>query len=204
MIEQIKQKPKLRRLVIWLMTPEKRPRPRLWLRLLRPLLHPAGGGTKILQSARLDIFPWKRFSVGRDVLIEDYTVINNGAGDVVLGNGVRIGIGSVVIGPVTFGDRVGLGQHVFVSGFNHGYADGSRDSNTQELVRKPVEIGAESHIGANSVVVAGVRIGTRCQIGAGSVVTKNIPDYSVAVGNPARVVKQYDFEQKAWVRVDHE
>lgn len=42
-------------------------------------------------------------------------------------------------------------------------------------------IGRESHIGANSVVVAGVTIGERCQIGAGSVVTKDIPAYSVAV-----------------------
>lgn len=62
-------------------------------------------------------------------------------------------------------------------------------------------IGRESHIGANSVVVAGVEIGERCQIGAGSVVTKNIPPYSVAVGNPARVIKRYDPEKQAWVKI---
>lgn len=56
-------------------------------------------------------------------------------------------------------------------------------------------IGRESHIGANSVVVA-VTIGERCQIGAGSVVTKDIPAYSVAVGNPARVIKRYDPENR--------
>lgn len=155
----------------------------------------------IRRRARLDLFPWKRFEVGRNALIEDFAVINNGAGDVLFGDGVRIGIGSVVIGPVTFGDRVGLGQHVFISGFNHGYADAACDSNEQELVRKQVVIGKEAHIGANSVVVAGVTIGERCQIGAGSVVTKDIPPYSVAVGNPARIVKQYDFERKEWVRV---
>ena len=108
----------------------------------------------------------------------------------------------MIIGPVRLGDRAGLGQHVFISGFNHGYADGTRDSNAQELVRKEVTIGRESHIGANSVVVAGVTIGERCQIGAGSVVTKDIPSYSVAVGNPARVIKRYDAARAKWIRVD--
>ena len=62
-------------------------------------------------------------------------------------------------------------------------------------------IDEDSHIGANSVVVAGVHIGKRCQIGAGSVVTKDIPDYSVAVGNPAKVIKRYDINKQKWIRI---
>lgn len=202
MIESIKSNPRLKQLFIRLISPARHPRPRLWVRwFVNPFIHHKGRGTVIRRRARLDVFPWKRFDVGRDVLIEDFAVVNNGAGDVVLGDGVRIGIGSVVIGPVEFGDRVGLGQHVFVAGFNHGYADPTRDSNEQELVRKPVVIGRESHIGANAVVVAGVHIGERCQIGAGSVVTRDLPSYCVAAGNPARIVKRYDFDRKAWVRV---
>lgn len=42
-------------------------------------------------------------------------------------------------------------------------------------------------------------IGEQCVIGAGAVVTKNVPAYSVAVGNPARVIKRYDFEQHKWI-----
>lgn len=202
MIEKIKHNPRLKRFVIGLLSPHKHPRPRLWVRwLVNPFVHKKGRGALIRRHARLDVFPWRRFEVGRDALIEDYAVINNGAGDVILGQGARIGIGSVLIGPVTLGDRAGLGQHVFISGFNHGYADGTRDSNEQELVRKPVVVGRESHIGANAVVVAGVRIGERCQIGAGSVVTKDIPSFSVAVGNPARVVKRYDPEKRVWVKI---
>ena len=49
--------------------------------------------------------------------------------------------------------------------------------------------------------LAGVTIGERCQIGAGSVVTKDIPAYSVAVGNPARVIKRYDPEKQTWVKI---
>lgn len=202
MIAKIKNNPKLKQFVIGLISPHKHPRPRLWVRwLVNPFIHKKGHGAVIRRRARLDVFPWRRFEVGRDALIEDFAVINNGAGDVVIGDQARVGIGSVIIGPVTMGNKAGLGQHVFISGFNHGYADGESDSNAQELVRKPVVIGDESHIGANSVVVAGVRIGERCQIGAGSVVTKDIPSFSVAVGNPARVIKRYDPQKKEWVKL---
>lgn len=201
MIATIKQNPRLRRLVLWLLTPSKRPRPRWWLRLLRPLLHPAGKGSKICSHARADIFPWHRFVLERDAQIEDYAVVNNGAGDVRIGEGSRVGVGSVVVGPVDIGRYVFLGQHVSVQGLIHGYEDVMQDPNLQPLMLRPVKVGDYTHLGTNSTIMAGVTIGERCQIGAGSVVTKDIPPYSVAVGNPARVVKRYDFEKKEWVRV---
>ena len=201
MIATIKQNPRLRRLVLWLLTPSKRPRPRWWLRLLRPLLHPAGKGSKICSHARADIFPWHRFVLERDAQIEDYAVVNNGAGDVRIGEGSRVGVGSVVVGPVDIGRYVFLGQHVSVQGLIHGSEDVTQDPNLQPLMLRPVKVGDYTHLGTNSTIMAGVTIGERCQIGAGSVVTKDIPPYSVAVGNPARVVKRYDFEKKEWVRV---
>jgi acetyltransferase-like isoleucine patch superfamily enzyme len=51
-------------------------------------------------------------------------------------------------------------------------------------------IGDDCWIGANSVIVAGVHIGTGSIVGAGSIVTHDVPAYSVAVGNPAKVVKR--------------
>jgi len=201
MIEKIKQNPRLRRLALWLLTPSKRPRPRWWLRLLRPLLHPAGKGSKICSHARADIFPWHRFVLERDAQIEDFAVVNNGAGDVRIGEGSRVGVGSVVVGPVDIGRYVFLGQHVSVQGLIHGYEDVTQDPNLQPLMLRPVKVGDYTHLGTNSTIMAGVTIGERCQIGAGSVVTKDIPPYTVAVGNPARVVKRYDFKKKEWVRV---
>ncbi len=201
MIEKIKQNPRLRRLALWLLTPSKRPRPRWWLRLLRPLLHPAGKGSKICFHARADIFPWHRFVLERDAQIEDFAVVNNGAGDVRIGEGSRVGVGSVVVGPVDIGRYVFLGQHVSVQGLIHGYEDVTQDPNLQPLMLRPVKVGDYTHLGTNSTIMAGVTIGERCQIGAGSVVTKDIPPYTVAVGNPARAVKRYDFEKKEWVRV---
>ena len=164
----IKQNEKLLKFSSWLISPPD-----------NPFVHKKGKGSIIRwKRSRIDVFPWKRFEIGQKCTIEDFTTINNGAGDVILGNKVRIGIGSVVIGPVIIKDGCGLGQHVFISGFNHCYQDGTK-----------------------AVVVAGVHIGKRCQIGAGSVVTKNIPDYSIAVGNPAKVIKRYDLEQKQWIKV---
>ena len=55
---------------------------------------------------------------------------------------------------------------------------------------KPIVIGDNCWIASNVTVVGGVKIGSGCVIGAGSVVTRNIPDNSLAVGNPCRVIRQ--------------
>ncbi len=201
-LSKIKSNPKAKAFTLWLITPNRNPRPRWWVRhILNRFYHQRGKGATIRRRSRIDVFPWNRFEIGDLTTIEDFTTVNNGSGDVILGNRVRVGIGSVLIGPVTMGDGSGLGQHVFISGFNHGYADGSKNSSGQPLDIKPVIIEEEAHIGANSVVVAGVRIGKRVQVGAGSVVTKDIPPFSVAVGNPARVIKRYNARTRQWERV---
>jgi len=200
--EKIKQNPRLKKFVLWSITPNRNPRPRWWVRwFLNPLKHKKGKGALIRRRSRIDVFPWNRFEIGSLTTIEDFCTVNNGSGDVILGDRVRIGIGSVIIGPVTMENGSGLGQHVFVAGFNHGYEDGNINSSKQPLVIRPVIIEEEAHIGANSVVVAGVRIGKRSQVGAGSVVTKDIPPFSVAVGNPAQVIKQYNHKTGIWEKV---
>lgn len=202
-ISKIKSNPRTKALVLWMISPPRRPKPRLWIKwFVNPVVHKKGKNTVIRRRrSRIDVFPYNRFDVGADSTIEDFTVINNGSGDVILGDRVRVGIGSVIIGPVTMGNGSGLGQHVFVSGFNHGYKDGSKNSSVQPLDIKPVVIEDEVHIGANSVVTAGVTIGKRTQIGAGSVVTKNIPPFSIAVGNPCKVIKQFNPDTGEWERV---
>ncbi|MCF8380754.1 MAG: acyltransferase [Bacteroidales bacterium] len=199
----IKSNPKVKAFVIWLITPKRNPRPRWYIRwLVNPFFHKKGKGAKIRRRSRIDVFPWNRFEIGRLTTIEDFCTVNNGSGEIILGESVRVGIGSVLIGPVKMGNGSGLGQHVFVAGFNHGYKDGSKNSSIQALDIKPTIIEEEAHIGANSVVVAGVTIGKRSQVGAGSVVTKSIPPFSVAVGNPAKVIKRYDQKTQKWMRVE--
>jgi acetyltransferase-like isoleucine patch superfamily enzyme len=198
-VDKIKSDRRLKTLALWLITPKRNPRPRWWVRsFLFPFYIKKGKGATIRRRSRIDVFPWNRFELGKLTTIEDFCTINNGSGDVILGERVRIGIGSVVIGPVKMGNGSGLGQNVFVSGFNHGYKDASRNSSVQELDIRETVIGDEAHIGANSVVLAGVKIGRRSQVGAGSVVTKDIPPFSVAVGNPARVIKRYNPDTQSW------
>lgn len=199
---RLKSDPRLQKWAMLFITPRRRPRPRWYIRLfVNRLFHKRGKNSLIRRPSRMDVFPYNRFDLGENSTIESYCVVNNGAGDVIIGKKARIGIGSVIIGPVTMGNGSGLGQHVFVSGFNHGYADGNRNSSEQPLDIRPVIIGDESHIGANAVVLAGVTIGRRCQIGAGSVVTRDIPDFSIAVGNPARVIKRFNTESNLWEKV---
>ena len=90
---------------------------------------------------------------------------------------------------------------VYISDNMHGYEDVEISILRQPIVqRNTVEIGEGSWLGEN-VCVIGASIGKHCVIGANSVVTRDIPDYSVAVGSPARVIKRYDFNKKEWIKV---
>ena len=201
-VAKIKSNPAIKKFVHWSITPARNPKPRWWIRkFVNPFFHKRGKGSVIRWRTRIDVFPWNRFEIGALTTIEDFCLVNNGSGDVLIGDRVRVGLGSTIIGPVTMGSGSGLGQHVFVSGFNHGYTDATKNSSNQPLVIKATIIEEEAHIGANAVILAGVRVGKRSQVGAGSVVTKDIPPFSIAAGNPARVIKKFDFEQGVWVRV---
>ena len=89
-------------------------------------------------------------------------------------------------------------DRVYISDNLHGYENVAEPIKNQPVIQNNiVEIGENSWIGEN-VCVLGVKIGKHCVIGANSVVTKNIPDYSVAVGIPARIIKRYDFKKQKW------
>jgi len=66
-----------------------------------------------------------------------------------------------------------------------------------------VEIGDFTLIGFGTVILPNVRIGKRVVIGSNSVVSRDIPDYSIAAGSPARVIKRYDAATGGWVRVQN-
>ncbi|MCR8556568.1 acyltransferase [Mucilaginibacter sp. BJC16-A38] len=146
---------------------------------------------------------WNEIQLSKSLYFtfEDYCTVNNGVGDVVIGDDSRIGIGSVLIGPVTMGNQVILAQNIVVSGLNHTYADVTVPIRLQKVTTAAIVIEDEVWIGANAVITAGVTIGKHSVVAGGSVVTKNIPTYSIAAGNPAKVIKQYDFEKKEWVKV---
>jgi acetyltransferase-like isoleucine patch superfamily enzyme len=202
LIDKIKQNPRLKKLAHRLLIPANDHRPRLWVRwFLNPFKHKKGKGSTVRYSSRMDVFPFNDFWLGEKSVIEDFATINNGVGDVLIGDHTMIGIGCVVIGPVKIGHNVMLAQNIVVSGLNHGYEDVSLPPSRQKEIRKQIIISDDVWIGANSVITAGVTIGKHVVIGAGSVVTKDVPDFCVAVGNPARVVKKYSAEDQTWKKI---
>jgi len=111
-------------------------------------------------------------------------------------------LSNTLIGPIQIGNDVRLAQNVVLSGLNHNYTEIDSPIHKQGVSTKQIVIEDESWIGANVVVVPGVTIGKHSIVAAGSVVTKNVPAYSVAGGNPARLLKQYDFDTKQWKKIN--
>ena len=96
------------------------------------------------------------------------------------------------------------GPFIFIADHNHQYEDPSKPIYMQGVKFSKsdrVEISDDTWIGAKVAICGNIRIGKHCVIGANSVVTKDVPDYSVAAGIPAKVIKKYDFEKKEWIKV---
>jgi acetyltransferase-like isoleucine patch superfamily enzyme len=102
---------------------------------------------------------------------------------------------------LTIGNDVSITGHCAIVDVTHPYADvhdpmkiGNRILDEDSFV----EIGDGCFLGFGALIMPNVRIGKYCVIGAHSVVTKDVPDYSVVAGNPAKIVRRYDFSVGKW------
>lgn len=123
-----------------------------------------------------------------------------------IAKGTRIGNFAHIIAKhmVCIEESVLIADKVFISDCTHSYEDINVPVTDQNIhMLNDVCIGKGSWIG-EGVCICGAKIGKHCVIGANSVVTKDIPDYSVAAGSPAIVVKKYDFNSETWVKVPKE
>lgn len=141
--------------------------------------------------------------IGEDVLIAADVTLSAGMGPgqemvtnpvVRIGDRCLIGRGTSIIGHLSIevGDDVFTGMNVYITDQNHGYENLDEPIGKQLPNEQPVSIGESSWIGSGAIILPGSKIGDHVVIGANSVVTGEIPAYSVAVGSPARVVRQYD------------
>lgn len=105
-------------------------------------------------------------------------------------------------GTVKIGDNVTCAGNVFITSENHGLNPLTESFNDNKLEHADVTIGDGVWIGEKAIILPGVNIGKKSIIGAGSVVTRNIPEYSIAVGNPARVIKKWNFEKGEYEKIN--
>ena len=153
-----------------------------------------GPGLTSGPGLRLDAFPADHGSnsvlkVGHDVQVNDYVHI-------------------AAVQSVSIGDRVLIASKVFVSDHNHGSfrGDGPHESPSTPPIQRalsiaPVFIGDDVWIGEGVAILPGVSIGRGSVIGAMSVVTRDVTEFSVAAGSPARVLKTYNFATSAWEKI---
>lgn len=130
-----------------------------------------------------------KISIGNNCWIWHHSIIDGS-------NGVHIGEG------VQIGAWVGIfshSSHLAIRLHGHDYINIDKDRRLG-YVRAGVEIGDYSFIGAGACILPGVKIGRGCLVAAGAVVSKNVPDFSIASGNPAKVIgSTIDMDRKFFV-----
>lgn len=148
-----------------------------------------GNNVTILNNARLEAVPqYAGVSYTPELILHDGVTIQQNV-HITCADRVEIGKNTAIVANVTITDII------------HPYTAEDKHLIEQPLIVKPVKIGKYCGIYNNVVINAGVTVGDHVTIGANSVVTHDIPSYSIAVGNPARVIKRYNKELKQWIKV---
>lgn len=146
--------------------------------------------------------------VGKNCRFGRYSTIElfNSDSELSIGDGFRsnsylhIGVQSSVV----IGKNVLVASGVYISDHSHGAYSNFESSDPfiapvhRQLFAAPIVIGDNVWLGEKVAILPGVRVGNGVIVGAGAVVTKDIPDYSIVVGVPAKVIKRYDFASSTW------
>jgi acetyltransferase-like isoleucine patch superfamily enzyme len=166
-----------------------------------------GNMTKIYRLLRLEN-PQNIF-IGKNVTVAKFswlaaTPLTNFDCKLIIGDGTAIGHFNHIYATrkIEIGNNVLLADKVYISDNQHSYEDITIPVREQPIKQTAnVKIGDGSWLGEN-VCVMGASIGKHTVIGANSVVTKDIPDYCIAVGSPAKIIKKYSFEKNGWFKTD--
>lgn len=153
-----------------------------------------GGAARVLAEPGLVVRGWRNVEIGPDVRFGRGVRLDASAGTISLGARTALNAGVSIgadFGAVSFGEAVIVGMNVVVRAANHRF-DRSPDVLIIDQGHEggEVTVGDDVWIGAGAVLLAGTDIASHCVIGAGSVVNGPIPSGSVAVGSPARVVRE--------------
>lgn len=152
-----------------------------------------GNRVYIGENVRLDAcFTTSQIRIGNDVSIHEYSTLKAGIGKIIVHEGVTIAgfVGLGGDGGLEIGKNSIIANHVELITGNYVFDDPSIPIKRQGVRLGRIEIGEDVWLGVHTIVLPGVRIGDGAVVGAGSVVTKGIPSYSVALGNPAKVIRK--------------
>lgn len=174
--------------------------------LLRRQLGSSGKGVVIVPPTRFANLRYVHLGEGvilnRDCWIHALTPEPGGAApEIIVGAYSSIGMGATISAAhsVVLGEKVVLARNVYISDHGHAYEDVHVPIMDQGITEpRPTSIGDETWLGQNVCVLGGVTIGRHCVVGSNSTVTRDIPDFSVAVGSPARIVRRYDSTRLCW------
>lgn len=164
----------------------------LYLFFLKYLPSTDHGGTifRCIRAVRSAVGRFLFDDCGKNINIERLADFGTGKG-IKIGDNSGLGINCKVRGPLTIGNNVMMGPDVMIYTQNHNFDRVDIPMNQQGFTIKNcgVVIGNDVWIGARVIILPGVTIGTGVVIGAGAVVTKDIPDYAIVGGTPAKVIK---------------
>lgn len=131
------------------------------------------------------------FSLGRNSIIECTGVIRELGEELVIGENVGIAANAFIAvrGKVEIGDNTIIGPGVSIHAENHNFKDLETPIRLQGATRKGITIGKDCWIGSKVIILDGVNIGNHVIVAAGAVVNKDVPDYAIVGGVPAKVIK---------------
>lgn len=149
-----------------------------------------GRGCKIHADASVDASRSAGVRFGDKVTLNRFAYVQGGAGGVRLGNGVEVNNFSIVngTGGVDIGDDTLVGPGVRIISYQHRHA-ANATIRSQPVDARPIRIGRDCWLGANSIIMAGVTIGDGAVVAAGAVVRADVPPYAIVAGVPASVKK---------------
>lgn len=152
----------------------------------------------------------KGFTTGKFCRLEAHPSNTRQRDCIIIGENVQINDSVHIVGSigVRLGNNVLIASKVFISDISHGNYSGDKEHDAPESIpkdrplhHKQVLIEDNVWIGEFVSILPGVTIGKGSIIGTMSVVTKDIPPNSIAVGSPAKVIKQFNFEIKKWQKI---
>ncbi len=147
--------------------------------------------THISKSADLKNLFGGYIKIGKNSEIHEFSILHTYGGFIEIGDDCSINPFCVIYGHggLKIGNKVRIAAQTIIIPANHSFDNIDTPIMYQAEKRKGIVIGNDVWLGANVKILDGVKIGDGSVVGSGSVVTKSIPPYSVAVGNPAKIIK---------------